>query len=240
MRCPRCQQDQPDGLEECRACGVIFSRYRPWPEAPAEAERGWLASRLLPDPGEPTQGAVILRALLLLVLAIWWLRLLFVPIQGEALLGSVLHWIHLPFHEAGHVVFAPFGEFLHILGGTLGQLLVPILVLGAFLSQEDAFGAAVAAWWLGQSFMDCAPYIDDARAGVLMLTTGMCGQEDRAGHDWFMILFKTGLLRHDHDLARLSWLLGVLVMLAALGWAAWVVCRQVRAAGLWNVSKRLD
>jgi hypothetical protein len=191
---------------------------------------------------EPAEhrGAVAVRAVLLAILAVWWFQLLWVPFQGEALMRSVLHLVHLPFHEAGHLVFSPFGDFLHILGGTLGQLLVPVLVIGAFLRQKDPFGAAVGTWWLGQSLMDCAPYIDDARAGVLLLISGETGQEDRLGHDWWNLLSRTGLLRQDHTIARCAWLLGVLVMLASLVWGGFVLWCQARPRGLWNGLEHLD
>jgi hypothetical protein len=141
-------------------------------------------------------------------------------------MDSFLHWIHLPFHEAGHVVFSPFGEFLHILGGTLGQLLVPLGVAAAFLVREDPFGASFGLWWFGTSLVDCAPYINDARARVLLLTSGETGRTDWEGHDWFQILRRTGLLEWDHAFARTAWLLGVLAILAALAWGAYVLRRQ--------------
>jgi hypothetical protein len=31
--------------------------------------------------------------------------------------------INLPFHEAGHILFSPFGDFLMTLGGSLTQVL---------------------------------------------------------------------------------------------------------------------
>ena len=235
MFCPRCQQPCPEGLEECPACGVLFSRFRPRPLAllaePAEPSLvlqglAWLKQRMFEVPPAQEPGPVALRGALLLLLAIWWLRLLFVPYQGEALAGSILHLIHLPFHEAGHFVFQPFGEFLHILGGTLGQLLVPGIVVAAFLRASDPFGAAVGVWWLGQSCMDCAPYINDARERSLVLLSGETGQEDWEGHDWYQILSRSHALPFDHALARLAWLLGVSLMLAALVWGAYVVWAQ--------------
>jgi hypothetical protein len=169
---------------------------------------------------------LVVKALFLGGLGVWWCRLLFVPWQGEALGHSFLHWIHLPFHEAGHVVFQPFGDFLHILGGTLGQLLVPLIVAGAFLREANPYGAAVGTWWLGQSFMDCAPYINDARERTLLLLSGETGQEDFEGHDWYQLLSRTHALSLDHTLARAFWGLGVLLMLAALAWGAYVLWRQ--------------
>ena len=242
MFCPRCQRENPDHFEECPGCGVIFSQFRPRPErpvpsAPLEVEEpiwraglGWLGERMFEVEPAENQDFVVFRAILLGILGLWWLRLLFVPAHGEALGGSIMHLINLPFHEAGHFVFQPFGRFLHILGGTLGQLLVPFIVICAFLREGDPFGASVGLWWLGQSFMDCAPYIHDSREGVLMLTTGETGSENWEGHDWRNILQSTGLLRWDHSIARAFWILGVLLMLAALAWGVHVLRRQYRKA----------
>ncbi len=41
--------------------------------------------------------------------------------------------IDLAIHEAGHVFFGPFGEFIGFLGGTLFQLIVPATFLGYFI-----------------------------------------------------------------------------------------------------------
>jgi len=188
----------------------------------------WLRERMFEIEPDPSRPAVAVRAAGLAILAVWGLALLATPMAGEALLGSWLHWIDLPFHEAGHFVFRPFGAFLHILGGTLGQLLVPLACAIAFLREENPYGASVAAWWLGTSFMDCAPYVNDARARVLMLTSGETGQEDWEGHDWYQLLSRTGQLAHDHAIARCFWLFGALVLLAALAWGGYVVWRQSR------------
>jgi hypothetical protein len=179
---------------------------------------------------EPEQERLVVlgRGILFLGLVIWTIRLLRLPMEGEALMESILHLVNLPFHEAGHVVFSPFGHFLHVLGGTLGQLLVPGIVAGAFLAKGDAFGASVGAWWLGQNFLDCAPYINDARAGQLELLGGVTGTEMPDYHDWQILLGQLDWMRYDHALARLSWATGAVVMVAALAWGGYVVWAQVR------------
>ena len=231
MLCPRCHQAQEDGPEECRHCGVIFSRSRPSSPSAVPPAHGWLFELLLEVPPCENPAMVAARGFVLLALALASLHLLALPIRGPALMGSFLHWIDLPFHEAGHLVFMPFGEFLHILGGTLGQLLVPLLVAGAFLRQANLFGAAVGTWWLGQSCLDCAPYIADANARLLLLTTGETGQTDWESHDWYQLLSRTGNLAHDLALARLFWLAGAALMLAALAWAGFILVRQWRPMG---------
>ena len=242
MRCPRCGREQDDGLESCTQCGVYFARIRPRrdpaPAPPPDGARqalAWLRERMFAVPPAQDRRVVVLRAVGWMVMAVWAVRIFSFPIDGPELMGSFLHWIHLPFHEAGHVVFRPFGAFLHILGGTLGQLLVPLIVLGAFLRQEDPFGAAFGCWWLGASFIDCAPYINDARARILPLTSGETGQEDWEGHDWYQLLSRTGHLQDDHRLAHWFWIAGALLLMAALAWGAYVLWRQwgrsMRAGG---------
>lgn len=230
MLCPRCGHAQEEGRELCAGCGVYFARFRPLPAPPPPrlpAGLEWLRERMfeVPPCGRP---AVALRGLGWALMAVWAWRLLALPWSGPELMDSFLHWIHIPFHEAGHLVFSPFGAFLHILGGTLGQLLVPLVVIAAFLRQRDPMGAALGCWWLGASLVDCAPYIADARARVLPLLSGETGREDWEGHDWYQLLSRTGHLKDDLLLARCFWLAGALLLLAALAWGVLVLWRQWR------------
>jgi hypothetical protein len=180
--------------------------------------------------GEATSEAALAgRGLLLLLLVPWTLSFLRHGLSSEALMGSFLHLVHLPFHEAGHVLFSPFGRFLMVLGGSLTQLLVPLVCGGVFLlRQGDPFAAAVCAWWTGQSLMDLAPYVADARALELPLLGGRTGAEVE-GHDWEYLLQATGLLNHDLALGRGAFAAGAVLMLLALAWAAAVAWRQLQA-----------
>ena len=130
-----------------------------------------------------------------------------------------MHMINLPFHEAGHILFAPFGRFMMSLGGSLLQVLVPLVCAWVFFfQQEDAFAAAVGVWWAGESLLDLSPYIDDARSLQLMLLGGPAAEVE--GHDWEAILQALGWLHLDHSLARAAWVLGAGLMCGALLWAA--------------------
>ena len=52
---------------------------------------------------------------MVIAVAIWTLSLVTAPMDNVG--ESVLHLINLPFHEAGHIIFSPFGRFMTILGG---------------------------------------------------------------------------------------------------------------------------
>jgi hypothetical protein len=167
-------------------------------------------------------------ALGLLVMIVWGGKLIFVNIADNAAGSSLLHLVNLPFHEAGHVLFRPFGSFLTSLGGTLGQLLIPLIcLLTLLLKNRDPFGAAVCLWWFGENFLDIAPYINDARSGELPLVGGNFGHSSPYGfHDWEYLLTESGLLRYDHALARASHLLGALLMLGAVCWVGGLLYRH--------------
>jgi hypothetical protein len=232
VHCPRCGREQEEGLEACVHCGVFFARYRPRPvpaaAAPGRLER--LAELLFRVEPAEHRATVAARAAAWVAMAAWGARILTLPLAGPGLMDSFLHWIHLPFHEAGHTLMMPFGSFLHILGGSLGQLLVPLAVAIAFLRQGNPFAAAFGVWWLGTSCVDLAPYIADARARVLPLLSGVTGQEDWEGHDWYQLLSRTGTLAWDRTLARTAWAAGALLILGALAWGGYILLRQWRPA----------
>ena len=166
------------------------------------------------------------KATFLLLLTGYGLKLIFTPILSFTDSGGLLHSVNLTFHEAGHILFMPFGRFLQVLGGSLGQLIVPTVVTVAFLNKRDIFGASIGTWWLGESFLDIAPYINDARAGQLILLGGVTGSEVEGYHDWEILLTRLGMMEYDHFLARLSFIIGTLLMLSAMLWGGYILRKE--------------
>jgi len=149
-----------------------------------------------------------LRLALVVLLAWWTLRL-----SGSADPWCFLDYVNLAFHEAGHLLFAPFGSTMHVLGGTLGQLLVPLLLATWFLVREGRpFAAAACVWWMGESLLNVARYMADARTLELPLVGG-------GDHDWNELFYRFGLLSETSVSAVSTGThhLGLLVMLAGLG-----------------------
>jgi hypothetical protein len=197
-----------------------------------------LGRLLLADtPGSPER--LVLRAVVTLGLIAWTWSFVRASIASNAAGQSFLHLIDLPFHEAGHILFMFFGQFLMTLGGSLTQLLVPGALTVVFLTKHrDPFGAAVTCWWFGENLLDLAPYINDARDLQLILLGGHTGAEVE-GHDWERILTTLGWLHRDHSLARLAHFTGSIIMLLACGWAITLLIRQWNARGI-EVGYRLD
>jgi hypothetical protein len=177
---------------------------------------------------DPLAGAVrVGRGLVVTGLIVWTWQFARAP-MGAGVMDSVLHLPNLVFHEAGHVLFSPFGRFMTVLGGSLFQVLVPIACAIAFLKQRDAFAAAVCTWWAGQNLLDLAPYIADARALQLVLLGGHTGAEVE-GHDWEYLLTALGWMQHDRTLGLAAHRIGLVAMASAIGWGAIHVVRSRRA-----------
>jgi hypothetical protein len=135
-------------------------------------------------------------------------------------LGSSDGWIpildslNLVFHEAGHPLFSPFGETLHILGGTLMQLLVPALVAGSCWYKRQAVGSGLSGVWFFQNGFNIARYMADAREQILPLAGG-------GEHDWGTLFEQWGVLHRDLAYAStvrgVAWV-GIAGCLLWLGW----------------------
>jgi hypothetical protein len=171
------------------------------------------------------------RVIFLLLLARWTWIFTATPFRQDIVGDSFLHTISIPFHEAGHIFFSPFGDLMTSLGGSLTQVLVPVACMVAFLTTSpNIFGAGVMAWWAGQNLMDIAMYINDARTLQLVLLGGQTGAEVE-GHDWERILTLTGALHRDHQIAVAVQALGAFIMIGALVWMTVVIIREAKESG---------
>jgi len=244
--CPKCRRDLPaetaDSAKQCPWCGVLFEKWlhanlRPdeMPVSNPASPPKWIAAareRVLFVPPDVDPPTFWFRVALLVTLVVWGAS--FALMDYARLHGglpeinqSFMHRVNLAFHEAGHILFIPFGRFMSVLGGSLMQLLVPLVAVWAFLYRtRDTFAAGVGLWWVAQSALDLAPYIYDARRGQMILLGGVTGRDRPGYHDWHNILGDLGLLRQDHLLAGAAHAIGTLVMLTAVTWSGWILFKQ--------------
>lgn len=136
---------------------------------------------------------------------------------------SLLKGLNLGIHELGHIVFG-FGESMGIAGGTILQLLAPLVAMGMFLRQRDPFAIAFAFGWLGTSFMDVAVYAGDARSMDLPLVSPFAG--DEIIHDWNWMLSRLGWLSSDMTISGIFRLLGHASFAVCLVGGSWVLARM--------------
>ena len=171
------------------------------------------------------------RLLLYIIFFIWGWHFILMDLDKNPFeIGrSFMHNIDLIFHEAGHVFFRPFGWFMMILGGSLGQLIMPLVVMLVFVfKNHDNFSASFGLWWLGQSCMDLAPYIDDALDQKMVLLGGRTGADAPGNHDWNNILGDLNRLEKCHEYASIVDMTGTILMLLAFTWGAYILFQQYR------------
>ena len=126
--------------------------------------------------------------------------------------------VNLVFHEAGHMFFSWFGHTTMILGGTLGELLVPLLIGVYFGLRRETAGVAFAGFWCFENFLYIGTYMADARAMELPLV----GVGDTVDHDWNFLFSQWGVLMHDRGIGAATRELGWLGMVAVMAWLIWM------------------
>ncbi len=125
---------------------------------------------------------------------------------------------NLWFHEGGHFIFGLFGDTMGLYGGTLGQLIIPIICGVAFWRQESMISVSVAWLWFFENFFNIAPYIADARAQKLPLFPPGPG----GIHDWNAILSRWGVLQYDTTIASILTILGWIGLFLTLAWTTYL------------------
>ncbi len=123
----------------------------------------------------------------------------------------IVDYVNLLIHEGGHFFFSWFGNTIMILGGTIGELLVPLLCAIYFFCQRETTGFAFSTYWLFENFPYIGTYMADARSAALPLV----GSEES---DWTILFGQWGLLAEDQKIGAIMRALGWLGMLATMVW----------------------
>ncbi len=240
--CPKChyqrQKTDNTALDICPRCGLQFSKWLqhqlqvdkvdvPVTTTSSQGLTQKLFDTLLYVPDKIDTLDFYGRVSVWLVLVLWGSYFILLDLETNIIGYSFMHRVNLIFHEAGHVIFAPFGWFMMVLGGSLLQLLMPLIViLTLVLKNRDNFAASVGLWWLAQSMMDLAPYINDARALELQLLGGGTGADRPGGHDWENILGYLDMLEFDHFFANIMDITGNLLMISSFVWGVYILRLQ--------------
>ena len=140
-----------------------------------------------------------------------------VPLVGD---------IDTAIHEFGHMLFAPLGETMTILGGSLTQILFPLIFAAYFVrGRRDLHAATVCLWWSSINVLSVSIYAADARARELMLLSGATGQDDDSGHDFYNLFSRWGVLQHDTVYAAGLRRVAFMMFLASVGLGVWWALR---------------
>jgi len=89
--------------------------------------------------------------------------------------------INLYIHEAGHFFLRPFGQYIHVLGGSLMQVLIPAVFL-VVTWRQSPWQIGYAGFWVGENMVNVSVYIQDAPFRKLhLIGKGLI-------HDWWWLL----------------------------------------------------
>ena len=131
----------------------------------------------------------------------------------------VMDTINLFIHEAGHFFFKPFGMWIHILGGSFVQCLLPLL-LAVVTWKQNVSHVAYPAFWLGENLINVSYYIQDAPNRKLkLIAAGLI-------HDWNWLL--SGNLYAAESIGTVVWVFGFVVCLSAVGAGGWFAMQAFR------------
>ena len=119
----------------------------------------------------------------------------------------VLDTINLFIHEAGHFILKPFGMSVHVIGGSLFQILLP-LALAIVTWRQNADQIVYPGFWLGENLVNVSVYIGDAPYKQLrLIARGLI-------HDWNWLL--SGNMEMAEPLSDTVFVAGLIVCAASL------------------------
>jgi len=145
--------------------------------------------------------------------------------------NSFFNGLNLGIHELGHLIFSPFGEFMHFLGGSLTEIIFPVIGILMFYFQRDYFAISVGSGWLATALFHVATYVADARKMTLPLVSPF---GTHPIHDWNYLLSKTGLLKYDTVFANFLRFSGYIAIFFCVSYGAFLIFYMFK----WNFYKK--
>jgi predicted nucleic-acid-binding Zn-ribbon protein len=210
ITCPKCGFEQQENTE-CLKCGIVFSKFRSVHKpalinSSTKEHSNYSESAELLD----TADRWIYRTGKYIIIGIMSLFFFYMIIKRSS--WCFLDYVNLPFHEFGHILFSPFGETIQFMGGTISQLMWPVILMVYFIRRTEPLSASFCLFWFGENFLNISKYIADARSMELPLVGGGI-------HDWNFLLSKWHALQYDHAIANIIFVLGVIQMTGSMVWA---------------------
>ena len=142
-------------------------------------------------------------------------------------------------HEIAHIVTALLPSLLTAAAGSLSELLLGCLLVFVAFRTRGYFASLFCCLWLMLACQSVGIYMADARAQRLDLVSlgAALSGSDTAEHDWHFIFGQFHLLGMDTFIGGMVRFIGILVGLAGLIFALWLMYKMATTGGR---PKRLD
>ncbi len=138
---------------------------------------------------------------------------------GFNIIYFIMDNLTLIIHEAGHTLLGIFGwRLLTILGGTLFQMLIPLLIVIYGWQNRKILTTQLALFWLGFSWLDTAAYCADAFHRQMPLL----GNLPKSAHDFYNILSTLNLLEQYKFIAWIIFAIGLIILVISVLWPLFI------------------
>jgi len=135
------------------------------------------------------------------------------------------HLFILYIHEAGHFFFRIFGQTMYVMGGSLFQVIVPIVWF--FVAKREGSPLSnVALFFTGISTMDVSIYMKDAEMRMLPLIGGL----SKAHHDWGTLFVHWHAIDFAYPMGEFIFWVGCILSVAGLVFGVRNSITEYRAA----------
>ena len=122
-------------------------------------------------------------------------------------------------HEAGHTFIGFLGSrTLTILGGSLYEILLPVIILAYLLFNKFIKGSQLGFYLVGSAWLSVAYYAADASGRQLPLI----GNLGDSAHDWGNLLTSWNLLHYDSAIGTTFALIGAACYITAMSVPLWM------------------
>lgn len=148
----------------------------------------------------------ILKIIILIIVSMYFFKIIKSPMDWH-----FIDNVNLIFHEAGHIIFSPFGEFVKILGGSIMQILIPLIIFIYFHINNQRFSASIILFWFSQSIINVSIYAKDAIFMDLPLIGG-----ENVIHDWNYIFSNLNILEYSSKVSYYITLIAIIFYILAI------------------------
>jgi hypothetical protein len=185
-----------------------------------------------PNPIPESLGAYLKRPLTIFNLC-WLLYLIylifFVATDYQTMIGRqhspffimVMDMVDLFIHEAGHFFFSFFGQVIYYMGGSLFQIILPIVTLIVF-ARSSIRSMSFTLFWIGENTVNVSIYIADAQWKRLPLISR------HATHDWNWLCVHLNLLDSAESIGSVVNIVGIFICISAIGVGIYCVRKDMQ------------